>query len=167
MIKLIINFPFVMERSITVHETDKSWMNANLKQLIKRRQKAFSSGDVFLYKLLQNKVNRERKRCRMIYYKNKVQDLPHIKPRDWWREVKQFCGTSKATRSDFRSILRTNTESSDQELVHEIMKAFVSLMDDYTPLSEDVCVLTDHDEPRAPNGVSLVPGVSLIFVLIA
>ena len=27
------------------------------------------------------------------------------------------------------------------------MKAFVSVMDNYTPLSEDVCVLTDHDEP--------------------
>ena len=135
------------ERSIKVHETDKPWMNANLKQLIKRRQKAFSSGDVFLYKLLRNKVNRERKRCRMIYYKNKVQDLQHTKPRDWWREVKQFCGTSKAARRDIRSILRTNTESSDQDLANEIMKAFVSVMDNYTPLSEDVCVLTDHDEP--------------------
>ena len=135
------------ERSIKVHETDKPWMNANLKQLIKRRQKAFSSGDVFLYKLLRNKVNRERKRCRMIYYKNKVQDLQHTKPRDWWREVKQFCGTSKAARRDSRSILRTNTESSDQDLANEIMKAFVSVMDNYTPLSEDVCVLTDHDEP--------------------
>jgi hypothetical protein len=135
------------ERSIKVHETDKPWMNANLKQLIKRRQKAFSSGDVFLYKLLRNKVNRERKRCRMIYYKNKVQDLQHTKPRDWWREVKQFCGTSKAARRDIRSILRTNTESSDQDLANEIMKASVSVMDNYTPLSEDVCVLTDHDEP--------------------
>ena len=135
------------ERSIKVHETDKPWMNANLKQLIKRRQKAFSSGDVFLYKLLRNKVNRERKRCRMIYYKNKVQDLQHTKPRDWWREVKQFCGTSKAARRDIRSILRTNTESSDQDLANEIMKAFVSVMDNYTPLSEDVCVLTDYDEP--------------------
>ena len=130
------------ERSIKVHQTDKPWMNANLKQLIKRRQKAFSLGDVFLYKLLRNKVNRERKRCRMIYYKNKVQDLQHTKPRDWWRVVKQFCGTSKAARRDIRSIL-----SSDQDLANEIMKAFVSLMDNYKPLSEDVCMLTDHDEP--------------------
>ena len=83
----------------------------------------------------------------MIYYKNKVQDLQHTKPHDWWREVKQFCGTSKAARRDIRSILRTNTESSDQDLANEIMKAFVSVMDNYTPLSEDVCVLTDHDEP--------------------
>ena len=83
----------------------------------------------------------------LIYYKNKVQDLQHTKPRDWWREVKQFCATSKAARRDIRSILRTNTESSDQDLANEIMKAFVSVMDNYTPLSEDVCVLTDHDEP--------------------
>ncbi|CAB4000419.1 Hypothetical predicted protein [Paramuricea clavata] len=125
------------ERSIKVHKTDEPWMNANLKQFIKRRQKAFSSGDVFLYKLLRNKVNRERKRCRMIYYKNKVQDLQHTKPCDWWREVKQFCGTSKAARRDIRSILRTNTESSDQDLANEIRKAFVSVMDNCTPLSEE------------------------------
>ena len=84
--------------------------------------------------------------CRMIYYKNKVQDLQHIKPRDWWRELNQFCGTSKAARRDFRSILRTNTESCDQELANELMKAFVSVLADYTPLSKDVWLLTDHGE---------------------
>ena len=66
--------------------------------------------------------------------------------RDWWRELKQFCGTSKAARRDFRSILRTNTESCDQELANELMKAFVSVLADYTPLSKDVWVLTDHGE---------------------
>jgi hypothetical protein len=30
---------------------------------------------------------------------------------------------------------------------YSLLKAFVSVMDNYTPLSEDVCVVTDHDEP--------------------
>ncbi len=57
------------------NETDKPWINANLKLLIKKRQKAFTSGDKFLYEMLRNKVNRERKRCRKEYYNRKVRDL--------------------------------------------------------------------------------------------
>ena len=37
------------ERSVRIHETDKPWINANLKLLIKKRQRAFTSGDEFLY----------------------------------------------------------------------------------------------------------------------
>ena len=54
-------------------------MNVNLKHLIKRRQKAFSVGEEYLYKLLGILTAKEKK-CRM-------QNLQHIKPRDWWREV--------------------------------------------------------------------------------
>ena len=86
------------ERSIRVHATDRPWMNSNLKSLIAHRQKAFTSGNEHLFKLLRNKVNRERKRCRKIYYQNKVQDLCDTKPRDWWRKSKQLCGTAKMNK---------------------------------------------------------------------
>ena len=59
-------------RSIKIHETDRLWVSTHLKQLIIRCQKAFSSGNQPLFKILRNKVNPERKRCRMVYYKNKV-----------------------------------------------------------------------------------------------
>ena len=74
-------------RSIKIHETDRPWVSTHLKQLIIRRQKAFSSGNQPLFKILRNKVNRERKRCCMVYYENKVKDLQGSKPRNWWREV--------------------------------------------------------------------------------
>ena len=58
-----------------------------------------------MFKLFRNKVNRERKRCRKIYYQKKVQDVHDTKPRDWWREVKQLCGNTNVPRCDLRTIL--------------------------------------------------------------
>ena len=83
------------ERSIRVHETDRPWISVQLKDLIARRQQALASGNRTLYKILRNKVNRERKRCRKTYYASKIGDLHDSNPRDWWREVKQICGTAK------------------------------------------------------------------------
>ena len=54
-------------RSVKVHQTDRPWINADLKRLAQKIQQAFASGDTFLFKLLRNKVNRKRKRCRAIY----------------------------------------------------------------------------------------------------
>ena len=135
------------ERSIRVHETDRPWMNSQLKSLIARRQKAFTSGNELLFKLLRNKVNRERKRCRKTYYQNKVKDLHDTKPRDWWREVKQLCGTAKATGRDLKTILHPDLKYEDKVLSEKINEAFVSVMQDYSPLTEDVCVTSEDDEP--------------------
>ena len=54
------------QRFVRIHQSDKPWLNPDLKQLIHKRQRAFSSGDTLLFKLLRNIVNRERKRCREI-----------------------------------------------------------------------------------------------------
>ena len=40
-----------------------------------------------LFKLLRNKVNRERNSCRKVYYQNKVHDLKKIKPHKSWQEI--------------------------------------------------------------------------------
>ena len=89
-------------RSIKIHETDRPWLST---QLITCRQRAFASGNQPLFKTLRNKVNRKRKRCRKVYYENKVRDLQDSKPRYWWREVKQLCGSAKNSRAwlDFYS----------------------------------------------------------------
>ena len=71
------------ERSVRVQETDRPWMNSRLKAFINRRQKVLVTNNVPLFKILQNEVNRERKRCRKIYCENKVKGLRDTKPRDW------------------------------------------------------------------------------------
>ena len=93
--------------------------------------------------MLRNKVNRERKRCRKEYYNSKVRDLQHVKAQDWWREVKKFCGITKGPHPN----IRIHADSNDLDLANEINDAFVSMMEDYKPLSEDVCVQIEQDEP--------------------
>jgi len=69
-------------RSIKIHEADRPWVSKHLKQLIIRRQKVFSTGNQPLFKILRNKINREGKRCRMVYYENKAKDVQDSKPRN-------------------------------------------------------------------------------------
>lgn len=61
--------------------------------------------------------------------------------------MKQICGSSKSHKPDIRSTLNTNLDYSDYELGNKINEAFISVMKDYSPLSEDVCVCKDDDEP--------------------
>ena len=108
------------ERSVRVHETDRPWMNSQLKALIARRQRALATNNVPPFKLLGNKVNRERKCCRKIYYENKIKGLRDTKPCDWWQKVKQLRGTAKATGRDLRTTLHPNLVFDDNVLSEKI-----------------------------------------------
>ena len=45
------------------------------KKLIRKRQKAFTQGDLMAFRKLRNQVNRERKNLRAKYYDAKVKQL--------------------------------------------------------------------------------------------
>ena len=75
-------------------------------------------------------------------------DLKNTHPRDCWREVKKLCcGNGDSARKDIRSILRIHTDSTDPDLADKINEAFVGVMQEYNPLSDDVIVLCEDDEP--------------------
>ena len=133
------------ERRIKVYANDCPWMTQGLKRLILQRQKAFSTGKMVLFRLLRNKVNRERKRCRKLYYNAKVRELSGNKLRDWWREVKHLCGL-KSEQRNLRSILRINCDDNDQELANKINETFISIMNNYCALPDDLCFPHEDDE---------------------
>ena len=54
--------------------------------------------------------------------------LRNTKPRDWWREVKQLCGTAEATGRDLRTILHPNLVYDDNVECEMISEAFVSVI---------------------------------------
>ena len=143
-------------RSIKIHGTDRPWLSMQLKQLITCRQRAFASGNQPLFKTLRNKVNRKRKRCRKVYYENKVRDLQDSKPRYWWREVKQLCGSAKTAGRGLTSILHPDLVCDESTLANKINKAFVSVMEDYSPLTDCVRVDMDDDQPISVNEHSVV-----------
>lgn len=134
-------------RSTKVYETDRPWLSVHLKHLIARRQKAFASGNQYLFTILRNKVNRERKRCRRVYYENKVDGLRASRPRNWWKEVKQLCGSTKSTERDLKSKLHKDLVYKDAVLAEKINQAFVSVMKDYSPLAVGAQVSADDDNP--------------------
>ena len=144
------------EFSVRVYEADHPWMNSQLKALITCRQKALATNNVPLFKILQNKVNRERKRCHNIYYENKVKGLHDTKPWDWWRGVKHLCGTAKATGHDLRTILHPNLVYEDNVLTKKINEAFVSTMQGYSPLSKNVRVSSVDNEPLSVTEATVV-----------
>ena len=152
------------ERSIKVHKTDRPWMTVQIKSLIARRQKALASGNESLFKLLRNKVNRERKRCRKIYYQNKVKELRDTKRRDWWREIKELCGNNKGRKSNIQSILNPDIKYTSKELSDKINEAFVSVLEKYCPLSAEFRVNADDDEPISVTEETVVKKLKEISV---
>ncbi|XP_028415844.1 uncharacterized protein LOC114539415 [Dendronephthya gigantea] len=134
------------EGFVGIHETDRPWLTNRLKDLIARRQKAFSSRNEPLFRILRNKVNRERKRCRKVYYENKVKDLRDSKPCDWWRDVKQLCGTAKSTKKDIKSRLYPDLICEEAVLAENINETFINVKD-YEPLTDNEQVLIENDEP--------------------
>ncbi|XP_028414247.1 uncharacterized protein LOC114537304 [Dendronephthya gigantea] len=146
----IINYglnTIMPEQCIKMHENDRPWLNTRLKKMINSRQKAFSSGNRILYKMLRNKVNRECKHSRKTYYESKIGQMKDSTPRDWWREVKNLCGINKNSRRDLRSLLHPDLVCDDFTLTNNINKAFISVMNDYSPLTDYTCVDAVDDEP--------------------
>ena len=74
-----------------------------------------------------------------------MRELSGSKPRDWWREVKQLCGL-KTERKNLRSILRINCDDNDQELANKINETFISIMNNYSALPDDLCFPYEGDE---------------------
>ena len=98
-------------------------------------------------------MNRERKRCRKVYYENKVEGLCASRPRDWWGEVKQLCGSTKSTERDLKSKLHKDLVGEDAVLAQKINQAFVSVM---KPLAIGTRVSADGDDPIVVTEQSVV-----------
>ena len=63
--------------------------------------------------------------------------------------MKPLCGSSKASTGDVKSALGPNMNFDtydDKELSNEINRAFVGVMDNFLPLSDDVHVQMDNNE---------------------
>ena len=109
----------------------------NLKNLIKRRQRALAQGNSSEFRILRNRVNRERKICRARYYEAKVAHLKDCKPSLWWKEVKKLSGMSSASgRRDgiIESLQHIDGVSNAEDLANAINDSFIIPMRDYPPL---------------------------------
>ena len=59
-------------RSVKRCSNDRPWVTDSFRDLVKRRQRAFASGNRPLYKWYGNRVNRARKNLQRVYYRRKI-----------------------------------------------------------------------------------------------
>ena len=97
-----------------------------------------------------------------IFCRLPITRITFTQPRDWWRAVKQLCGNGDSARKDIRSILRIHTDCIDRDLADKINEAFVGVMQEYNPLSDDVIVSCEDDEPIQVTVDSVAPRLSKI-----
>lgn len=138
-------------RSKTIHLNEPPWFNSALKDLIRTRQRALSQGNLPQFRLLRNRVNRERKICRARYYEAKVAHLKECKPSGWWKEVKKLSGMSPASggRGDIiKSLQHIDGAPNASDLANVINDAFILPMREFSPLPADF--QPERDTPTSP-----------------
>lgn len=74
------------------HDYDKPWVDASLRQLIRRRQFAWSDGNMDEYRRLRNKVQRTVKNLKQAFCNRCIHGLRKSNPRMWWHNVKRLTG---------------------------------------------------------------------------
>ena len=85
-----------------------------------------------------------------------VSSFHGFKPRNWWGEVKQLCGSAKSSSGlDLTPILHSDLVCDDPTLADKINQAFASVMVGYSPLTESVCVGTNGDQPITVTEISV------------
>ena len=117
-------------QSVKISNQDPPWISSHLKDLIKKRQKALSSGNKKLFNFYRNKVNRERKCAKSSFYQDRVQHLKSEDPKNWWKYVKKLCGLQKSKSSSLHF-----NDLSDSDLANEINNSFINVMQNYLPLN--------------------------------
>ena len=72
--------------------------------------------------------------------------MKHTKPKDWWREVKRFCGLSMGTPDNIFVNLEQDTQYPTV-LSNLINDTFLEPMLNYPPLNDNVAVISENDTP--------------------
>ena len=82
-------------RSKTIHSNETPWINAALKDLIRRRQRALTQGNLHLYSAFKLTASIESgSSAEREYYEAKIGQLIECKPSVWWKEVKKLSSMS-------------------------------------------------------------------------
>ena len=71
--------------------------------------------------------------------------MKHTKAKDWWKEVKRFCGLSMGTTDSFANL--EQDAQTPTVLGNLINDTFLEPMLNYPPLNDNVVVISENDTP--------------------
>ena len=117
-----------------VKNNEKPWVTQYFRHIISQRNKAYSKGDVNLYKKLRNKVNHIRTNLKKDYYYKLMSSFECNNPAKWWKTIKQISGQSSKTNCNlsnnaFKHLLHNNELISPRELpdvLNTVLSSFTS-----------------------------------------
>ena len=121
-------------RHVFRHTADKPWVTDQFRQLIRRRQYAYTSGNHDAYTKLRNKVNRLSKQLQVTYYKKRVDGLRDANPRRWWSEIHSLSGTRTIDESSFMALANNVADGNLQSLASQFCQSLKHVSDDLVPL---------------------------------
>lgn len=97
------------------HPSDVPWMTPRIKRLLAQRSKAFYT-DANLFRQLRNKVIREIKKVKKMYYSSKIQHLRQNSSQ-WYSKVKGLCGMRQT--SDIPLLSHLTPEQAAEDINHQ------------------------------------------------
>ena len=80
----------IPETTIRVHASDKPWITACIKQEIRARQKAYTTGNMTQFRHLADKIITLKKRAKAEYYAPKIKSKRKQDPAKWHRSISQL-----------------------------------------------------------------------------
>ncbi|XP_033095921.1 uncharacterized protein LOC117100361 [Anneissia japonica] len=86
---------FFPTKTLKLHNTDKKWITAKIKELIAKRQRAHVIGDLENRNIHRNLVRKEIIKAKNSYNVNKVRYLQKVEPGRWHRQVKWFSNMNR------------------------------------------------------------------------
>ena len=107
-------------------------MTVEIKDAIKKRQRAWAMGSSHLYYLYRNKVIKLCKYARSRFYRDMVSHMQDTNPKKWWSNIKLMSGLSKPTPLSCISI--DGSSLRDTDLAEAINDSFSNVTSDIPPL---------------------------------
>ena len=101
-LKAKVDYSFPLQK-ISQHATDKPWMSADIKDLIRKRQRAHAAGNTDLRKLLAMRIIADIRLAKAKFFKEKIALLHNVNPARWFRHISDITST-KSSDSKLLSI---------------------------------------------------------------
>ena len=124
--------------SVFRHTADKPWVTDEFRRLIRRRQYAWTHGQLENYKKLRNMVNRLSKQLRQKFYKKRIQGLHNCNASNWWRQTKKLTGQTQKT--ELITLANQLTDGDLGVLAQRINESLQKVASDLSPLPSFVSV---------------------------
>ena len=133
-------------KTVTRHTADKPWITDLFRNLIRKRQRVYKSGNRDEYRVLRNMVNRESTKFKFEFYQKHILAISESGSRDWWKNMKKIMGLNGNSNSDMEELAKKTTDGDFAELANIMNDFFLSVSDHLPRLDKDDNVFTVHEE---------------------